>query len=59
MDQRQVLELNPKHCPAARPRPKSDGLDILAIAATAATIAANVANPDRGKIKPRPVKSCS
>jgi hypothetical protein len=58
MDQRKVLELNPKPCPVSRPRPKSDGLDLLAMAATAAVIAAHVADPEREKAKSRTEKNC-
>lgn len=58
VDQREALALNPKPCSAPRQRPGSNGLEILAVAATAAMIAANLADPDREKPEPRPAKTC-
>lgn len=57
-DQRETMALNPERCPAARARPQSRGLDLVAIAVTAASMAATVAGASSLAAKPRPPKLC-
>lgn len=56
-DQRKLLALGAEPCTSARRRQRSDGFDLLAIAATAVSIAANMM--DVKTAEPQPVKKCS
>jgi hypothetical protein len=53
-----VMGLNPEWCPPARPRPPSENLDVLALAATLVAVAAKVADPEAEPVKRPPPKNC-
>ena len=58
VDQREIMALNPERCAPPRQRPQSEGLDLLAVAVTVATVAASVADDGLPPAEPRPVKNC-
>jgi hypothetical protein len=59
LDQREAMALNPKPCPPpARPKPQTEGLDLLAVAATAVTIAAAIADDEKVPVRPRHERIC-
>ena len=53
-----VMALNPERCLPARPRPATERLDLVAIAAATVAVAAKVADPDLEPAEPQLPKNC-